>query len=246
MMALCAASTITFTLGCALQCSPISYAWTQGHGRSTGKCISIRAIAFCQAAANMMLDVIIILMPMPILYKLHVNWKKKLQLMIMFSFGIIIIVVCIIRLRLFIRDLDTANPTSDFWALLMWDAAEVFTNIYCICLPAAKFFFQNIFAWMATAIRERSSHQFWSLHSQSRQRSYLPGTEKEDKDVVRRRQTIVKSATGGNSALPRWPMGFNSDETQCSRTSATFSLEDDTIEAVPEPPAVDKHELEDV
>lgn len=245
-MAICGAATIAFTIGCALQCSPISYAWTQGHGQSTGTCINIRAIAFTQAAVNMTLDVIIMIMPMPILYKLQISWKKKLQIMIMFSFGIIIIIVCIIRLRLFVRDLDTANPTSDFWALLMWDAAEVFTNIYCICLPAAKFFFQNIFKWLATIVRERSSHEFWSLHSQTRQRSYLPGSEK-DKDVVRRTNTIVKCATGADSAVPGWATRFNSDETECSRTSSTFVPEDDAIaESAPEPPPQNKPKREDV
>lgn len=247
-MALCATSTTTFTIACALQCSPVSYAWTQGDGQSTGTCVNIRALAFTQAAANLTLDVMIMITPMPILYKLHVDWKKKIQIMIMFSFGIIIIVVCIIRLHLFVRDFDTDNPTSDFWALLVWDAAEAFVSIYCVCLPAAKYFFQHIFAWLATAIRERSFHQSWSLHSQSRQRSGLPGSEKEDKDVVRRTHTTIKSEKGGKSALPSWAMSFNSDETQCSRTSATFIPKDDVIEeALPEPerPAEDKRELED-
>jgi hypothetical protein len=192
--ALCIASIITFTVSCALQCLPVSYAWLQGNGQTIGKCVNLRALAFTQAVANITLDLIIMILPMPTLYRLHVNWKKKIQIMLMFSFGSIIITVCIIRLRLLVRDFDTDNPTSDFWAVLVWDAAETFTGIICVCLPAVKTLTEQVVKSIAALFSQQFRKPPSSQSSGQRVMQKVP-VEKQASTSTSSGVTSVRPAT---------------------------------------------------
>lgn len=68
------------TLGAIFQCWPINYAWLRWNGENTGKCLDLAPLVLTHAGLTMFLDLAILILPMPTLYKLHVNWKKKLQI----------------------------------------------------------------------------------------------------------------------------------------------------------------------
>lgn len=187
----------------------------------------------------MTLDLIIMAMPMPTLYKLHINWRKKLQIMVMFSVGIIIILVCIFRLRIFVRELDTDNPTYDLWALLVWDAAEAFTSIVCVCLPAAKCFFQRSFTWSIAALRERCPKEV--LHFRRRPRRRLPdlpvSERRNEKEIVKETSTSLSPLQNGTASLPDWATSFTGTgtDTRCSRTSTPVIPTDGVPKAAQHP-----------
>lgn len=68
----------TFTV--VFQCSPIDYTWHQADPGRTGKCLPLAPLVITHAALTLFSDLAILVLPMPTLYKLHVNWKKKLQI----------------------------------------------------------------------------------------------------------------------------------------------------------------------
>ena len=74
--------SITTTL---VTCRPIRYNWDktiQGH------CGSLGDAEIAAAAINMILDVIIVLLPLPIVWRLHMPTLKKIGVSVTFALGL--------------------------------------------------------------------------------------------------------------------------------------------------------------
>jgi hypothetical protein len=95
----CAGYAIAFLLVSIFQCDPISLAWTRWDGEHTGTCNNINAQVWASAAINVFLDLVIIILPLPIVYKLNINRRKKLLVTAMFCVGLMVTIVSIIRLQ---------------------------------------------------------------------------------------------------------------------------------------------------
>lgn len=67
------------------QCRPISYGWNPVPG---GSCRSLATQEILSISLNIFLDTIIALLPMPTLWKLHVNMRKKITIAVMFGLGL--------------------------------------------------------------------------------------------------------------------------------------------------------------
>jgi fatty-acid desaturase len=86
---LCIAYMIAFVLATALQCIPVRIAWEHWDGEHHGKCIDLNADAWCSAASNIILDLIVILLPMRVLKDLKMNRWRKFGVMLMFLGGLL-------------------------------------------------------------------------------------------------------------------------------------------------------------
>lgn len=86
-MGLCVGYGIAFVLVSVFQCRPISYAWNQWDDEHEGTCNNINAQGWTSAGLNVILDIIVIILPMPQLWKLQLNMRKKFLLLLMFSVG---------------------------------------------------------------------------------------------------------------------------------------------------------------
>ena len=67
-----------------VQCIPLNYIWDR---TVKGYCLKIPLAATILAAFNVLTDIIILVMPMPLLWKLQMERKEKLQIMGMFLLG---------------------------------------------------------------------------------------------------------------------------------------------------------------
>lgn len=86
---LCIAYMVAFVLATALQCIPVRIAWEHWDGEHHGKCIDLNADAWCSAAGNIILDLIVILLPMRELKDLKMNRWRKFGVMLMFLGGLL-------------------------------------------------------------------------------------------------------------------------------------------------------------
>ena len=73
-----------FLLFGVCQCRPFAYNWRRYVDESGGKCADTATAAIIHGVLNMTIDMVILLLPMPSLYKLRVCTKKKVQIAIMF------------------------------------------------------------------------------------------------------------------------------------------------------------------
>jgi hypothetical protein len=89
LIALSLAHGAAFTITCLFNCTPISYIWTNWDGEHTGKCIKFNIFAWVHAATNIILDVAIIVVPIPELLRLSLSLRKKIYVIMMFSVGLL-------------------------------------------------------------------------------------------------------------------------------------------------------------
>jgi hypothetical protein len=84
MLSIIVAYMIATTAAAIFQCTPIPRAWDK---TIPGTCINITQNWFANAGFSIATDVIILLMPMPIIYSLNLQINQKLGLMFIFALG---------------------------------------------------------------------------------------------------------------------------------------------------------------
>lgn len=144
VIGVCTAFYVSFVFALIFQCRPISYAWTRWDGQHLGQCINVGAGIFSHAAINMVLDLVVLILPLPMLWKMQLTYSimGKVYIFVMFSFGLVVTII--IRLQTLVSFFNSRNPTYDFFAPALWSALEVYIGIICACLPAAKVFFFRV------------------------------------------------------------------------------------------------------
>lgn len=76
-----------------LQCTPVPLFWNRVlvfydmTPTITGTCLDIRASQVPSALTNCIGDLVLLLLPFPVLFKLQMNIKRKLEIMFIFGLG---------------------------------------------------------------------------------------------------------------------------------------------------------------
>ena len=136
------------------QCRPVEAAFNQAERDQGAKCIPLLTEFICSAPVNIVTDLAILALPIPVLTSMRLPSKQKTILVITFALGIFVTVVDVIRiyyLQQAITNVPTAassDPNSIFgdssefsWNAslsLMWSAVEVNVGITCACIPTLK------------------------------------------------------------------------------------------------------------
>lgn len=153
--------TVVNAVGAALtfynifQCRPVAAGWA--YPRPTdAKCTDIVTLYLSSAPVNIITDIALLMLPMPILTKMRLPLKQKIILVLTFSAGAFVTAVDVVRIaylqdaalnRLKLVKSDSGSSSriveeNDFswYASLsfMWSAVEVCTGIICACVPSLK------------------------------------------------------------------------------------------------------------
>ncbi|KAL8666781.1 MAG: hypothetical protein Q9168_007417, partial [Polycauliona sp. 1 TL-2023] len=86
---------ITTIFGVAFQCTPVAYAWDLTI--PGGHCINFKVFARFVNLANMVTDLLILALPMPIVWGLHLDVQRKVAVSAMFLLGGFVCVASILR-----------------------------------------------------------------------------------------------------------------------------------------------------
>ena len=85
LAAIVSATAVAVSLTAVFQCSPVPYAWDKSiYG---GNCIDVASFYVCASIPNVVTDVAILLLPLPMIFKLHTNQSQKVGLSIVFLLG---------------------------------------------------------------------------------------------------------------------------------------------------------------
>lgn len=88
VMAFAVCYIIAFEIVVVFQCKPISQFWL--HWQGTGaKCLNINAVGWSAAAVNITVDIVILILPIPYIWKLQTTQRRKIQISSMFGVGIL-------------------------------------------------------------------------------------------------------------------------------------------------------------
>ncbi|KAG5964865.1 hypothetical protein E4U56_002048 [Claviceps arundinis] len=135
------------------QCSPVAAAWST-EASSAAKCIPLLTEFICAAPVNIVTDLAILALPIPVLTGMRLPIRQKAILVITFSLGVFVTIVDVVRiyyLQRAITDVPTGmsdDPNSRFggsadfaWNAslsFLWSAVEVNVGLACACIPTLK------------------------------------------------------------------------------------------------------------
>jgi hypothetical protein len=75
---------IATTLASTFQCTPVPRAWNKA---LPGRCLNTTIFWYTNAAFSILGDLIILLIPMPVIYSLNLHLSQKISLMFVFALG---------------------------------------------------------------------------------------------------------------------------------------------------------------
>ncbi|KAL4901223.1 hypothetical protein BDW74DRAFT_86925 [Aspergillus multicolor] len=129
---------IAYTIAIIFNCTPRSYGWLKWDGEHQGKCLNQSAMQISHAILNIVFDVIVICLPLPVLLKLNMSKTKKTGVCLMFLTGLVVTALSIIRLTTTFNFLKSMNPTRDFVPVCVWSVLEIDLGIICACFPGMR------------------------------------------------------------------------------------------------------------
>lgn len=87
-MAVVIALAISVFFADLMQCTPISFFWTEGT-EGKGTCIDIVAFYFGTAGISTFTDLWILVMPMPMVWGLNMPLRQRVSIMVLFALGVV-------------------------------------------------------------------------------------------------------------------------------------------------------------
>ncbi|CVK92734.1 related to L-fucose permease [Fusarium mangiferae] len=134
------------------QCRPTQAAWDVNYDERA-KCIPLLTEFICSSPVNIVTDLAILALPIPVLTGMRLPSRQKTILVLTFTVGIFVTVVDVVRIYYLQQAITaptstTADPQSRFggqtdfaWNAsrsLMWSAVEVNVGMMCACVPTLK------------------------------------------------------------------------------------------------------------
>ncbi|KAF2179539.1 hypothetical protein K469DRAFT_441568, partial [Zopfia rhizophila CBS 207.26] len=126
--------TITKISGDIFQCVPIQAHWTPS---IHAKCIDFSKLVIVHGVLNIVTDFVILALPMPVLWNLHLDKVKKWALTFMLLVGALVCIISVVRLPI-VKEVDTPDPSWDFVWPLAISAIECCAAIIAACVPTYR------------------------------------------------------------------------------------------------------------
>ncbi|MCJ1423249.1 hypothetical protein MMC29_001131 [Sticta canariensis] len=123
-------------------CSPMSAAWDPELVFSN-HCRDFQAFLMGITVTNLILDVIILCMPLPMIWDLNLSTRKKLEVSGVFLLGSFTCISSLIRI-LSIGNIKDEDFTYTFLNTYLWSHIEPATAIWCACLMTYRPLFVEI------------------------------------------------------------------------------------------------------
>jgi hypothetical protein len=123
------------------QCRPMIRAFDK---ETPGTCIDTAKFWFANAGFSIATDIIILLLPMPLVWALGVPVVQKMALMGVFAIGIFATITSCLRVTTL--DIFAKSPDNTYnVANVMWTIVEPNVAIVCACLPVLRPFVVKLF-----------------------------------------------------------------------------------------------------
>ncbi|RAL05081.1 putative integral membrane protein PTH11-like [Aspergillus ibericus CBS 121593] len=162
--------TMEIVLG--LECRPIQKFWNSS---VEGKCFNLVAFSYFTNIANLVTDIWIFLLPLPVILRLQITKNKKIGLSLLFSVGLATCAISAARLTVVVT-----QGSSDYtWAgvpLGILSAWEPLGGILCANLPVIYKSLASIFRNLKSTLLTRSANPSSSSHHHHQRQSKSKST----------------------------------------------------------------------
>ncbi|KAI0157907.1 hypothetical protein GGR52DRAFT_180575 [Hypoxylon sp. FL1284] len=133
---------ITISLCSILQCKPIAFGWDETV--PGGFCIQYGVVSIIAGVLNITTDIVILLLPVPIVWRLHISSKKKWLLSFTFGMGGSACVVSIVRLAYVSKVGTTADSTWDVVNPSILSIVELMAGFLAVSIPTYQPLYRRI------------------------------------------------------------------------------------------------------
>jgi hypothetical protein len=124
-------------------CKPMEYFWDPTI--SKGTCVDGNTAFMASAILNVVTDLAILMLPVWILWPLHVGLAKKISVALIMMAGGFVCAVSIVRLVFLKSGGNRLDFTWDYVTNIVWCLVEMYTGILCACLPYFRAFAKHCF-----------------------------------------------------------------------------------------------------
>ncbi|KAI9681158.1 MAG: hypothetical protein M1817_002440 [Caeruleum heppii] len=118
-----------------LNCIPIRAAWDKTIPNA--RCLDPRTIYKGVAATSIVTDAIVLVIPLPLIWRLRIHTHQKTALSFIFGIASLTCVATIFRFTVF-DDVNMWDTTWSYTDIGLWTIAEVYLGMICACLPTLK------------------------------------------------------------------------------------------------------------
>lgn len=203
MMAFVVVNCVVFFFIYAFDCKPVYYTWHFSVDHFD--CIEITQINVAIGAINIFTDLIIMIMPLPLVWQLQLAKTQKAGLLVVFSTGALICITTIVREVIVVR---TNKESDQPWVVadeVIWLTVELNIGIICVCMPALAPVWRKAIASQLGLSYLRSFFSGMSSRGTSRGQSKLSDSDSTSKsrghiEVKRDWSAHVSNASRGPSS----------------------------------------------
>ncbi|KAH0492027.1 hypothetical protein TgHK011_003424 [Trichoderma gracile] len=151
------AGLVALSFTTIFQCTPVQYSWDK---TISGTCINIKAFWYGQSGWNTLMDVVVLVLPIPVILKLQMNRRAKISILAVFVLGAFVTITSIERLislnfnATFILDFTWATGTS-----VIWTQVESTVGVICACAPSLRMPLARFIPFLFGSTRHDGSYE---------------------------------------------------------------------------------------
>lgn len=142
-------------------CKPVSFFWNQFIG-AEGKCIDINAFFLALGIMNMLVDVVVLVVPIPRILALNMTARKKWGVSGILLLGGFVCVASIVRINELAKFSKAIDVTWHMGPVFIWSSVEPSIGIFSACLPNLRplwvIFRDKVSSYHASTSNNEQSH----------------------------------------------------------------------------------------
>ncbi|KAL0261334.1 hypothetical protein SLS55_002764 [Diplodia seriata] len=142
-------NTVVSVTCCILTCRPISLFWHPEKVTSPAAfsehCVNVKAMWFAQGYTYVFFDLVLIVLPIPVVKSLRISRRERWALGSIFALGGFGCICSFLRLRSIDKAADSTDPGWDNVDSARWAVIEVVVGIICASLPQCKTLLTRLF-----------------------------------------------------------------------------------------------------
>ncbi|KAL5593112.1 hypothetical protein FOBRF1_012214 [Fusarium oxysporum] len=128
------------------QCTPIRWNWDRFGGEDVDFwCMDLNKLQWSINITNIIFDVVVLVLPIPLIWKTKSTFRRKLGIVLMFSLGVVVLVASCLKMRYNVLYGHSNNITWDYMDLMVWAGIESSVSIAAPCLPTVRLFLHKVF-----------------------------------------------------------------------------------------------------
>ncbi|KAI9678330.1 MAG: hypothetical protein M1817_006276 [Caeruleum heppii] len=139
---------------CALfQCMPVNYNWDR---TIPGYCLNVYLFTIVSSVMNILADVLILVMPLPLIWKLYASRANKIVLSFVFLLGSFVCIASIVRFP-FLLNIPIDDFTFSNDGAARWSTVEANIAIVSACLPSLRPLYGHLTTRFGSSARSKQT-----------------------------------------------------------------------------------------